>query len=199
MEKTKIKKKPSTLINMIMGLGLVALVSSSLLAVVYSVTKEPIEIAKAEKLNNAIQLVSPSFNNDPASEMYKTAIEGNDSLICYPIRNDGKLVATAIRTYSDKGFSGRFYILVGFDVSGKIISTRVLEQAETPGLGDKMEKKKSDWSDQFSDKDPRVFKLSVTKDGGDVDGITAATITSRAFCGAVDQAYISYTKDGKHE
>jgi electron transport complex protein RnfG len=199
MEKTKIKKKPSTLINMIMGLGLVALVSSSLLAVVYSVTKEPIEIAKAEKLNNAIQLVSPSFNNDPASEMYKTAIEGNDSLICYPIRNDGKLVATAIRTYSDKGFSGRFYILVGFDVSGKIISTRVLEQAETPGLGDKMEKKKSDWSDQFSDKNPRVFKLSVTKDGGDVDGITAATITSRAFCEAVDQAYISYTKDGKHE
>lgn len=199
MEKTKIKKRPSTLINMIMGLGLVALIASTLLAVVYSVTKGPIEIAKAKKLNNAIQLVSPSFNNDPASEIYKIAVEGNDSLTCYPIRKDGMLIATAIRTYSDKGFSGRFYILVGLDVGGKIISTRVLEQAETPGLGDKIEKKKSDWSNQFSDKDPRIFKLSVTKDGGDIDGITAATITSRAFCEAVEQAYVSYTKDGKHE
>lgn len=199
MEKNKIKRRPSTLINMILGLGVVALIASSLLAVVYSVTKEPIEIAKAKKLNEAIQLVSPSFNNDPASEVYMTPIEGNDSLICYPIREDGKLKATAIKTYSDKGFSGRFYILVGFDVEGKIISTRVLEQAETPGLGDKMVKKKSDWSNQFSDKDPQNFKLSVTKDGGDIDGITAATITSRAFCEAVDQAYVSYIKDGKHE
>lgn len=199
MEKLKVEKRPSTLINMILGLGLVALVASTLLGVVYSVTKEPIELAKAKKLNEAIQLVSPKFNNDPAAEIYKLEIEGNDSLICYPIREDGVLKATAIRTYSDKGFSGRFYILVGFDVSGKIISTRVLEHAETPGLGDKMEKKKSDWSDQFSDKDPKEFKVSVTKDGGEIDGITAATISSRAFCEAVEQAYSAYINDGKHE
>jgi electron transport complex protein RnfG len=199
MEKLKIEKRPSTLGNMILGLGLVALVASSLLAVVYSVTKEPIAIAKAKKLNEAIQLVSPAFNNDPAQEMYLLAVEGNDSLVCYPIREDGVLKSTAIRTYSDEGFSGRFYIMVGLDVNGKIISTRVLEHAETPGLGDKMEKKKSTWSDQFSDKDPAQFKLSVTKDGGDVDGITAATISSRAFCDAIDVAYKSYLKDGKHE
>ena len=199
MEKLKVEKRPSTLINMILGLGLVALVASALLGVVYSVTKEPIAIAKAKKLNEAIQLVSPKFNNDPAAEIYHLEIEGNDSLICYPIREVGVLKATAIRTYSDNGFSGRFYILVGFDVSGKIISTRVLEQAETPGLGDKMEKKKSDWSYQFSDKDPGEFKLSVTKDGGDIDGITAATISSRAFCEAVEQAYSAYINDEKHE
>lgn len=199
MEKLKIEKRPSTLGNMILGLGLVALVASSLLAIVYSVTKEPIELAKAKKLNEAIQLVSPAFNNDPAEEKYMLSIEGNDSLVCYPIREDGALKATAIRTYSDEGFSGRFYIMVGFDVNGKIISTRVLEHAETPGLGDKMEKKKSTWSDQFSDKDPSTFKLSVTKDGGDVDGITAATISSRAFCDAIDIAYGAYLKDGKHE
>lgn len=199
MEKLKVEKRPSTLINMILGLGLVALVASALLGVVYSVTKEPIEIAKAKKLNEAIQLVSPKFNNEPASEIYMLEIEGNDSLTCYPIREDGILKATAIRSYSDNGFSGRFYILIGFDVDGKIISTRVLEHAETPGLGDKMEKKKSDWSNQFNDKDPSDFKLSVTKDGGEIDGITAATISSRAFCEAVDQAYLAYIKDGKHE
>jgi electron transport complex protein RnfG len=199
MEKSKIKKRPSTLLNMILGLGVVAFVASALLGGVYVLTKEPIEIAKAKKLKEAIQLVSPQFNNDPAEELYKIAIEGNDSLVCYPIRVDNQLVATAIKTYSDKGFSGRFYIMVGLDTKGVIINTSVLEHAETPGLGDKMEKKKSTWSDQFSDKDPATYKLSVTKDGGDVDGITAATISSRAFCEAIELAYSSYNTYGKHE
>ena len=182
-----------------MGLGLVALIASSLLGVVYSITKEPIELAKAKKLKEAIQLVSPVFDNDPAAEIYRIAVDGNDSLICYPIRSDGKLIATAIKTYTDKGFSGRFYIMVGLDINGKIIRTSVLEHAETPGLGDKMEKRKSDWSAQFNDKDPAQFDLKVTKDGGEIDGITAATITSRAFSEAVIRAWDSYIKDGKHE
>lgn len=182
-----------------MGLGLIALIASSLMGVVYSITKEPIELAKAKKLKEAIQLVSPVFDNDPAAEIYKIAIEGNDSLICYPIRSDGKLIATAIRSYTDNGFSGRFYIMVGIDINGRIINTSVLEHAETPGLGDKMEKRKSDWSDQFIDKDPEEFDLRVTKDGGDIDGITASTISSRAFCEAVNNAWESYIKDGKHE
>jgi len=62
-----------------------------------------------------------------------------------------------------------------------------------------MEKKKSDWSDQFNGKDPATYQLKVTKDGGDVDAITAATISSRAFCEAVQQAYDKYEKEGKHE
>ena len=199
MEKHKVNRRSSSLLNMIMGLGLVALVASSLLGVVYSITKEPIELAKAKKLKEAIQLVSPIFNNDPAAEIYKIEIKGNDSLVCYPIRSDGKLIATAIRSYTDNGFSGRFYIMVGIDVNGSIIRTSVLEHAETPGLGDKMEKRKSDWSDQYIDKDPEKFDLRVTKDGGDIDGITAATISSRAFSEAVITAWDSYIKDGKHE
>jgi len=199
MERIKVKKRASTLWNMILGLGLIALIASSLLGVVYSITKEPIELAKAKKLKEAIQLVSPVFDNDPAAEVYKIAIEGNDSLICYPIRSDGKLIATAIKSYTDNGFSGRFYIMVGIDIRGRIIQTSVLEHAETPGLGDKMEKRKSDWPDQFMDKDPEQFDIRVTKDGGDIDGITAATISSRAFCEAVDTAWRSYLNDGKHE
>jgi len=192
-------KKESSLLNMIVGLGGVALIASALLGGVYAVTKEPIELAKAKKLKEAIQLVTPEFDNDPAVEMYMLPIDNNDSLICYPVSMGGELVATAIKTYSDKGFSGRFYIMVGLDKNGTIINTAVLEHAETPGLGDKMDKKKSDWSDQFNDKDPATFKLEVTKDGGDIDGITASTITSRAFCEAVQQAYETYQKEGKHE
>jgi electron transport complex protein RnfG len=126
-------------------------------------------------------------------------VENNDSLICYPTRIGGELVATAVKTYSDNGFSGRFYIMVGLDKNGTIINTAVLEQSETPGLGDKMQKKKSDWSDQFNGKNPATYKVEVTKDGGDVDGITASTITSRAFCEAVQQAWDIYEKEGKHE
>ena len=184
---------------MILGLGGVALVASALLGGVYAVTKEPIELAKAKKLKEAIQLVTPEFDNNPADEMYMLPVENNDSLICYPVRKDGKLLATAIKTYSDNGFSGRFYIMVGLDKNGVIINTAVLEHAETPGLGDKMEKRKSDWSLQFNDKNPENYKLEVTKDGGDVDGITASTITSRAFCEAVQQAYNVHKKEGRNE
>ncbi|RLA58877.1 MAG: RnfABCDGE type electron transport complex subunit G [Epsilonproteobacteria bacterium] len=192
-------KKESSLLNMIVGLGGVALIASALLGGVYAITKEPIELAKAKKLKEAIQLVTPEFDNDPAAEMYMLPVENNDSLICYPTRIGGELVATAIKTYSDNGFSGRFYIMVGLDKNGTIINTAVLEHAETPGLGDKIEKKKSDWSDQFNDKNPETSKIKVTKDGGDIDGITASTITSRAFCEAVQQAFETYKKEGKHE
>lgn len=193
-------KKESTLLNMILALGGVALLASALLGGVYIVTKEPIEMAKAKKLKMAIREVSPgAFDNDPAAEMYKLPVPGNDSLVCYPVREGGKLMATAIQTYSDNGFSGRITIMVGFKPDGAIVNTAVLDQAETPGLGDKMEKKKSDWSDQFSGKNPKSFKLKVKKDGGDVDAITAATISSRAFCEAVERAWEIYQKNGKHE
>lgn len=199
MEKLKIEKRPSTFGNMLLGLGMVALVASTLLALVYGVTKEPIEKAKAKKLKEAIQTVSPEFDNDPSFERYTLDLENNDSLVCYPIRKEGKLIATAIRTFSDKGFSARMYIMVGLDTNGKIIRTSVLEHIETPGLGDKIEKRKSDWSNQFDGLDPEGRDLKVTKDGGDIDGITAATISSRAYCDAINRAYTTYLKDGKHD
>lgn len=188
------KRKESNLINMILGLGAVTLVASSLLGAVYHLTKEPIERARTEKLNSAIQLVVPEFDNEPSEEAYSIAVPNNDSLICYPAKLGGELIGTAIRTYSDKGYSGRFYILVGLDENGVIINTAVLEHAETPGLGDKMDQKKSDWSLQYNGKDPAHFNLKVTKDGGDIDGITASTITSRAFSEAIQQAWEAYQK-----
>ena len=85
--------------------------------------------------------------------------------------------------------------MVGFLPDGTIRNISVLEHAETPGLGDKMEKKKSSWSEQFNGKNPESYKLQVTKDGGSVDAITAATISSRAYADAVDRAYKAYKKN----
>ena len=192
-------KRESSLKNMLLALGGVALIASALLGGAYALTKEPIEKAKAKRLKEAIQLVTPKFDNDLSAEKYLLPVKNNDSLVCYPVREGEKLVGTAIETYSDKGFSGRFYIMVGFTPDGSIINTAVLEHSETPGLGDKMDKSKSDWSNQFNDKNPAAFKLKVKKDGGDVDAITAATISSRAFTAAVNQAWKAYQKGGEHE
>jgi electron transport complex protein RnfG len=68
----------------------------------------------------------------------------------------------------------------------------VLSQKETPGLGDKM---KTKWKDQFNGKNPKEFNMKVKKDGGEVDAITASTITSRAFCDATQKAYDAYIKN----
>ena len=96
-----------------------------------------------------------------------------------------------------KGFSGKIEIMAGFLPSGTINNTAVVSHKETPGLGDKMDVKKSDFPIQFMGKNPATYKLAVTKDGGDVDAITAATITSRAFCDAVDRAYKAFEKENK--
>ena len=95
-----------------------------------------------------------------------------------------------------KGFSGKIELMVGFLDDGTIENTAVLMHKETPGLGDKMDQKKSDFSLQFIGKNPVDFKLKVKKDGGDVDAITAATISSRAFCDAVQRAYDVFEKEG---
>ena len=185
-------KTPSTLLNMVLTLAVVTLVASATLGYVYELTKGPIAEAKRIKQENAIKEVVPEFDNAPGEERYMLAVEGNDSITVFPAMKNGELVGVAIKTYDDGGFTERIHIMVGLLPDGTIHNTAVLGHKETPGLGDKMEKKKSPWSNQFSGKNPATYTLKVTKDGGDVDAITAATISSRAFVGAVDRAYKTY-------
>jgi Na+-translocating ferredoxin:NAD+ oxidoreductase subunit G len=193
-------KTESTLRNMVLVMLGVALASATSLGYIYELTKGPIDKAKLAKKVAAIQEVVPKFNNDPVAQMYTLAsdIEG-DTLECYPAYMDSALVGTAIKTFSDKGFTTRIYIMVGFLPDGTINNTQVLEHSETPGLGDKMSKSKSPWSEQFNGKNPASFKLMVSKDGGNVDAITAATISSRAFTDAIDRAYKKYMESGKKQ
>ncbi|HDZ41152.1 MAG TPA: RnfABCDGE type electron transport complex subunit G [Bacteroidetes bacterium] len=184
-------KKESNLKNMLFALLLITLIASASLGGIYELTKEPIAAAKLEKKNNAIKQVIPEFDNNPTSEVYKAAVNG-DTLYFYPGKKGNDLVGTAVETYSNLGFSGEIKVMVGFLPDGTINDVAVLEHEETPGLGDKMERKKSDWSVQFQGKNPETFRLSVKKDGGDVDAITASTISSRAFCDAVARAYEEY-------
>lgn len=184
-------KKESTLTNMIIALVAVTFAASTSLGFVYQLTKEPIAAARLAKKMGAIQNVLPEFNNEPNMEVYKIPVDG-DTLYLYPAKKDGGLVGTAIESFTTQGFTGKIKIMVGLLPDGSIHDVAVLEHKETPGLGDKMERKKSDWGTQFKGKDPGNFNLSVKKDGGDVDAITASTISSRAFCDAVSRAYNTY-------
>ena len=187
-------KRESTIGNMLLALTVITFVASSALGAVYSITREPIAAAMLAKKNNAIKEVIPDFNNTPSEEVYKIAVDG-DTLYFYPGKMDGELVGTAVETFTKSGFSGEIRVMVGLLPDGTINDVTVLKHEETPGLGDKMEKKKSDWSNQFMGKNPAQFNVAVTKDGGEIDAITASTISSRAFCEAVTRAYRNYMNE----
>ena len=197
-------KKESTLLQLILSLTVIAVVAGIALAGVYSITKEPIEKVQLEKKNQAIAKVLPDFNFESGEikEISRMPEDGKDQIILNMAYIDGELFGAAVETYTDIAYSGRFTIMVGFDATGNITGTEVLQMAETPGLGDKIDKSKdSKFSPQFVGKNPEIFKLKVKKDGGDVDAITAATISSRAFCDAIERAYKTFikAKEENHE
>ncbi len=185
-------KTESTFKNMVLSLTLISLGASACLGYVYQVTKTPIELSILNKKLTAIKQVVPEFNNDPNAEMYKLPTGEGDSLEVYPAKKDSVVVGYAINTYTKNGFSGNIGLMAGFKTDGTIFNITVLDHKETPGLGTKMTE--PEFKDQFNDKNPAQFILKVKKDGGPVDAITAATISSRAFCDAVQRAYNTLQK-----
>lgn len=185
-------KTESTLKNMVMSLTLIALVASACLGFVYELTKEPIALSVLYKKLDAIKQVVPEFDNNPNNEKYRLPTGDGDSLEIYPAKKNGEIVGYAVNTYTTKGFSGYISMMAGFKTDGTIVNISVLEHKETPGLGTKMTEPA--FSNQFTGKNPAEFMLKVKKDGGPVDAITAATISSRAFCDAVQRAYNTLQK-----
>ena len=187
------KKVASTFSNMVIVLTLIALASALALGFTYSVTKKARHEAKIKKTLAAIKEVLPEFDNNPHNERY--TLEGYKDMEFYPAKKGGQPVGTAVKTYSDEGFNERIWLMVGFDKDRKIHNLTVLKQKETPGLGHRMKEPK--FIDQFKGQNPGLFKLRVVQDKGDVDAITAATVSSRAFCLAVEKAYLALKKGGK--
>jgi electron transport complex protein RnfG len=188
-------KKESTFSNMLLTLFTITLLSSAALGYVYELTKGPIAIARSLKKELAIKRVTPEFDNQPVNESFKVPSDG-DTVYFYVARMGEDTTGFAVETFSNRAFGGNLKLLAGFLPDGTIKEIAVLEHKETPGLGDKMQKSKSNWSEQFEGKNPDTFILKVTKDGGDVDAITASTITSRAYCDAVQRAYDAFKKGG---
>ena len=184
-------KTESTFINMLLALFLVALLSCTALSTVFLLTKDAIAASKLKQKSVLLKEVLPAFDNDPVAEKFLVNTP-NGEMTFYPAKKNGVLVAAAVETFSMKGYAGRIDILAGFLVSGMIYNTVVISHKETPGLGSKMEASQSSFSTQFKDKDPSIFRMNVKKDGGDVDAITAATISSRAYCDALRTAHDAF-------
>ena len=181
---------------MLLVLTGVTAISVALLAYVNELTKGPIAEANAKTLNEALKKVLPEFTNNPVAESDTIFSEKdgkkNVDFIVYPAKNGEELVGTAVEAKS-MGFGGELKVLVGFDAEGKIYNYSLLAHAETPGLGSKA----ADWfkkgaKGDITGKNPGEAPLTVSKDGGEIDAITASTITSRAFLLAVNNAYAAY-------
>jgi electron transport complex protein RnfG len=188
------KKLQSTLPNMLLSLMLTCAASGVILAGVNRFTAGPIALSKAAALEKAIKEVTPEFDNNPLGEAYKGVCYDGDSLLIYPATKNGQAVGVAVDSYTKNGFNGEIKVIVGFDTEGTLINYSVLQHTETPGLGSKMEVWfRTDKNRQsVIGRSLAVGNLSVTKDGGDVDAITASTITSRAFLNAINRAYSAY-------
>ncbi len=176
--------KKSTFGNMVLVLSGICLVCSALLGTVYAVTKAPIEASELAKVNAAISAVTPAFDNIP-SEDVRTLDDGAQ---IYTSRMGGQVVGYAIKV-STSGFGGPLTIMVGFTPDGTVYNTSVISHSETPGLGAKLVDENCAPRVQVKGKNPSTNKISVTKDGGEIDAITASTITSRAFLKGVNAAY----------
>ena len=193
------KKLPSTLPNMILSLGIICLIIAGILALVNVATKDTIAQAETKAKVEAIKEIVPAFDNNPYEERDTVTLEGEDPITVYPATQGGQPVGYAIETYTDKGFAGHIDIMVGFDMQSQIVGFKVLKHEETPGLGAKIQ----EW---FTSPAPnadlirdvrgldmsQASPLKVSKDGGKVDAITAATISSRAFIDAIERAYRVY-------
>ncbi len=175
---------------MVLTLFLVTTIASFTLATVYNLTAEPIAQAREAKRQNAISQVVPEFDRLESKNFLPPG--GGDSLEFNLAYKNDQLVGIAVNTWTNKGYSGRITAMVGFAPDGTIIDVVHLQHAETPGLGDKIQKDKSDWSDQFKGLDPATANLKVSKDNGEIDAITAATITSRAYIDAIQRAFDTF-------
>jgi len=194
------KKLQSSLRNMILVLVSVCLLMGGILAWVNHVTEGPIELQAQKTLAAGIKTVMGGE---------KLTVVGTDTIVCEQNGKENVFIVhqtqdsrkrplgVAIES-STMGFGGDLNVLVGFDTDGTIVGYTILEQTETPGLGAKVDK----WFGEGAKGDivgmkPGEKPLKVKKDGGDVDAITASTITSRAFLLAVNQAYEAYSKSAK--
>ena len=167
------------IIQLVLSLTIIAAVCAAVLATVNSVTKDQIATIKTRATQNAARLVMP--------KSVKGVEQQGDGADAYFVGKDakGQPIAYALKGVSHEGYGGDIVLMVGFLPDRTIVTYQKLEASETPGLG----------SNLTSDGFMKQFKgmiaiknISVSKDGGEVEAITSATITSRAVCGAINAA-----------
>ena len=180
----------STLINMVAVLFVITLVASAGVGYIYQLTAEPIAQANKQAEQEALLQVLPKFDATTVEALTidQLPIEVNVAT------KQGEVVGYAVKSQTNSGFGGNIVMMVGFDTAGTILNVNVLKQAETPGLGTKMAEPGNVLLLSVQGKNPAQMNLAVKKDGGDVDALTAATISSRAYVEAIKRATEAYNQ-----
>ena len=173
-------------------LGGFCLACALILASGHMATEAAIQQRQKEDLLGSLSKVIPEslHDNDLVRDVFTVTDKQDGPVEIYPAYEDGKVKAVAYRAIG-LGYGGAIQMLVGVDNEGKLLGVRVLQHAETPGLGDKIEENRSDWIHQFdgtSLMDPGVDQWKVKKDGGHFDQLSGATITPRAVVLSVRKA-----------
>jgi electron transport complex protein RnfG len=173
--------------NMTLVMLGIALVCSATVAGVYLLTKERIAQVEGDKRSEAIGEVLPEFD-----KLDKSSIEiGGEKLDVNVASKGGQTVGYAVEC-SANGFGGPVVLMVGFDTEGVVTGIKVLSHAETPGLGSLITEEDNVLVGSILGKNPSTMTFSVSKDGGDIDALTGATITSRAYVATVEKAFNAY-------
>lgn len=173
----------------------VALITGGILAYVNHITEAPIKLQAEKTLADGIKAVMGGVQLSVAeNDTIKQTIKGKEAVFVIHKTVDSNKQDLGVAVESTTGgFGGDLKVLVGFDKDGNILGYTILQHAETPGLGAKADKWfQKDGKGSIIGKNPNKDNLTVKKDGGDVDAITASTITSRASLLAVTQAYNAY-------
>lgn len=190
------KKLESSFINMVLVLSGISIFAAVTIAAVYILTKQSIDTSQRNKKYEAIEGVLPVHDHfDTIPVELNNGIETTKVYKAYDKYN--VFVGAAVESSSNNGYKGPVDIIVGFNLKGIIVNYFVLDQHETPGLGARMESwfKTGNPRADIRGKNAATANLNVSKDGGEVDAITAATISSRAFLFAVRNAYFSFTSN----
>jgi len=172
-------------IKLIAVLTIICLGAGMLLAVVNSVTADPIRRAERAEKMAAISRVLPPHDNSPDESVCRV-VDQQVPWTFYVATAAGQYAGAAVETVSEKGYGGAVSVMVGFNKGGEVQAVEILKQKETPGLGAKITEQF--FKQGFSGRSIRTTNWAVRKDGGDIDHITAATISSRAVVEAVAQA-----------
>ena len=200
------KKLNSSLTNMVLVLTCVAVVMGGVLALMNEITKDPIAQQKQMALDKGIKDVMPAASGEltvAEPDTVKGTFDKKEcTFIIHPVSDaDGNSLGAAVES-TTLGFGGNLKVLVGLKPDGTVSGYTLLEMNETPGLGAKADKwfqadgKGSIIGKQLSDK--ALLDVKPAKGGkGDVEAITASTITTRAFLKAVNQAYLTYIKNAE--
>lgn len=178
-------------------LGAIGLGAVVLLATLHELTRERIAEQADRAARTALQEVLPEvdYDNDPADDTRVFKHPDAGAVTVHRAFRDGQLVGAVLALTTREGYSGPIRLLVGMQPDGRVVAVRVVEHRETPGLGDGIELRRSDWIRQFAGTrrdDPAADAWRPDRRGGDFDTLTGATITSSAVIRAVHAALVLY-------